>query len=86
MRGIKPARLNLGRRRRQCPLDPLFRMHRQGGGPLHERRRGGQPTPGLCPARRPLLFGGHVLVGSRRGVRAVPSMTIGVQPRIGDLR
>ena len=64
----------------RCRIDAQF------GRALHERGRGRNAAPRLCSPGRELQLRGDILVRARRGLRAVPGVTVGVDGGVGCLR
>ena len=64
----------------RCWIDSQF------GRALHERGRGRNTAPRLGSPGRELQLGGDILVRARRGLRAVPRVTVGVDGGVGCLR
>ena len=62
------------------------RIDRQLGRALHERGRGGNTAARRCSPGRKLQLRGDILVRARRGLRAVPRVTVGIDGRVGCLR
>jgi hypothetical protein len=56
-------------------------IDRQFGRALHERRCSGNTAPRRCSPGRSLQLGGDILIRARRGLRAVPRVTVGVYGR-----
>ena len=84
-RGLGGAGVVLGLGRGERPFGPQHRVEGQPHGLLQERGRSGHPSPGLCTVGRALQLGGNPLVGSDRGVRAVPGATVRIDVWIGHL-
>ena len=77
------AGLQAGLCRGQRALGAAHRVGRQVRRAFQERRSGGQPAAGLCPARGARKLRGDILVGFRRGLGQVPGPPVRVSGRVG---